>query len=246
MDLIGGVIRWFADPANWQGPAGVPTRVLEHIVVSVAALAIAGVIGLAAGLAVGHTGRGAGIAVNLANLGRAFPTLAVMGLVFPITAAIDTQLGFKVYPALIGLIVLAIPSILVNAYTGISGVDRETVEAGRASGMRNRQVLWSIELPLAVPAIMTGIRSGASQIIATAPLAALFGGPGLGRYMVEGYAQRNYPMMWAGVVLVGLLFAVTELVLAAAQRRLTSPGVRTGYVLASADHRSGTVRGETT
>jgi len=246
MDLIGGVIRWLADPANWQGPAGVPTRVFEHTVVSAAALAIAGVIGLAAGLSVGHTGRGAGLAVNLANLGRAFPTLAVMGLVFPVTAAIDNQLGFKVYPALVGLIVLAIPSILVNAYTGISGVDRETVEAGRASGMRDRQVLWSIELPLAVPAIMTGIRSGASQIIATAPLAALFGGPGLGRYMVEGYAQRNYPMMWAGVVLVGLLFALTELVLAAVQRQLTSPGVRTGYVLASPVHPAGTVQGETT
>jgi osmoprotectant transport system permease protein len=246
VDLIGGVISWFADPGNWQGPAGVPTRVVEHLLISGAALAIALVIGLATGLAVGHTGRGAGIAVNLANVGRAFPTLAVMGLVFPITAAIDNQLGFKVYPALIGLIVLAIPAILVNAYTGVSGVDRETVEAGRASGMRERQVLWSIELPLALPAIMTGIRSAASQIIATAPLAALFGGPGLGRYMVEGYAQRNYPMMWAGVVMVGLLFAAMEVVLAFAQRQLTSPGVSTGYVLASPVHPAGTVQGETT
>jgi len=244
VELIAGVIAWFADPAHWQGPAGVPTRVAEHLAISAAALALAVVIGLATGLWVGHTRRGAGVAVNLANLGRAFPTLAVMGLVFPVTAAIDNQLGFKVYPAVIGLIVLAIPSILVNAYTGISGVDPETVEAGRASGMRERQVLWGIELPLAVPAIMTGIRSAASQIIATAPLAAIFGGPGLGRYMVEGYAQRDYPMMWAGVVLVGALFGVTELVFAVLQRRLTSPGVRTGYVLASADHRSGTVRGE--
>jgi len=246
VDLIPGVIGWFADPAHWQGAAGVPTRIAEHLLISAASLAIAAAIGLTTGLAVGHTRRGAGIAVNLANLGRALPTLAVMGLVFPVTAAIDNQLGFKVYPAAIGLIVLAVPSILVNAYTGITGVDPETVEAGRASGMRERQVLWGIELPLAVPSIMTGIRSGASQIIATAPLAAIFGGPGLGRYMVEGYAQRNYPMMWAGVVLVGILFGVTELTLALLQRRLTSPGVRTGYVLASAAHRSGTVRGEAT
>jgi osmoprotectant transport system permease protein len=244
VDLIAGIARWFTDPANWQGPAGVPTRVGEHLVLSAAALAIAAVVGFTIGLLVGHTRRGVAIAINLANLGRAFPTLAVMGLVFPVTAAIDNQLGFKVYPAAIGLIVLAIPPILVNAYTGIAGVDREVVEAGRASGMRELQVLGMVELPLAVPAILTGVRSAASQVIATATLAAIFGGPGLGRYLVEGYAQRNYPMMWAGVILVGVLFAVVELGFAGIQRALTSPGVRTGYVLASPDHRSGTVRGE--
>ena len=244
MELIAGIARWFADPAHWQGPAGVPTRVFEHLLLSAAALAIAAFVGLSIGLFVGHTRRGASIAVGLANLGRAFPTLAVMGLVFPLTAAIDNQLGFKVYPAVIGLIVLAIPPILVNAYTGVAGVNPEIVEAGRANGMRERQVLTMVELPLAVPAILSGVRSGASQIVATATLAAIFGGPGLGRYLVEGYAQRDYPMMWAGVILVGVVFAGVELGFAVLQRGLTSQGVQTGYVLASADHRSGTVRGE--
>lgn len=244
MDVIAGIGRWFADPVHWQGPAGVPTRVLEHLLLSAAALLIATVVGLSIGLYVGHTRRGASVAVGLANLGRAFPTLAVMGLVFPLTTAIDNQLGFKVYPAVIGLIVLAIPPILVNASTGIVGVNAEVVEAGRANGMRERQVLTLVELPLAVPSILAGIRSGASQIVATATLAAIFGGPGLGRYLVEGYAQRDYPMMWAGVILVGVVFAVVELGFALLQRGLTSPGVKTGYVLASADHRSGTVRGE--
>jgi osmoprotectant transport system permease protein len=244
VDVIVGIGRWFIDPANWQGPAGVPARVVEHLVLSAASLALAALLGLAIGLFVGHTRRGTSVAINLANLGRAFPTLAVMGLVFPVTAAIDNQLGFKVYPAVAGLVVLAIPPILVNTYTGITGVDREVVEAGRANGMRERQVLTMVELPLAVPAILAGVRSGASQIIATATLAAIFGGPGLGRYLVEGYAQRNYPMMWAGVILVGVLFALVELGFALLQRGLTPPGVRTGYVLASADHRSGTVRGE--
>src|SRR6185295_19737188 len=160
----------------------------------------------------------------LANLGRAFPTLAVMGLVFPLTAAIDNQLGFKVYPAVIGLIVLAIPPILVNAYTGVAGVNPEIVEAGRANGMRERQVLTMVELPLAVPAILSGVRSGASQIVATATLAALFGGPGLGRYLVEGYAQRDYPMMFAGVILVGALFLVIEGIFALAERAVTPVG----------------------
>jgi osmoprotectant transport system permease protein len=211
MDLVAGIARWFGEPAHWQGPAGVPTRVGEHLLLAGVALAIATAIGLSAGIWVGHTGRGATLAINLANLGRALPTLAVMGIVLPVTAAIDNQLGFKFYPAVAALIVLAIPPILVNAYAGISGVDREIVEAGRATGMRESELLRQVELPLAAPAILAGLRSATSQIIATATLAAVFGGPGLGRYLVEGYAQLDYPMMWAGVILVGVLFALAEL-----------------------------------
>jgi osmoprotectant transport system permease protein len=226
MDLVRGIATWFTDPAHWQGNAGVPTRIGEHLGLSVVALVIAAAIGLAAGTWVGHTGRGAAATINLANLGRALPTLAVMGVVVPLTAAIDNQAGFKIWPAVIALVVLAIPPILVNTYAGIAGVDREVVEAGRAAGMRAREVLWRIEIPLAIPVILTGIRSGASQIVATATLAAIFGGPGLGRYLVEGYAQLDYPMMWAGVILVGATFAVVEVALAGAQRALTSPGLR--------------------
>jgi len=244
MDLIPGIAHWFADPAHWQGPAGIPARVGEHVLLSAGALAVAMAIGLTAGIWAGHTGRGATLAVNLSNLGRALPTLAVMGLIVPVTAAIDPQLGFKVYPALIGLIVLAIPPVLVNAYAGLRGVDREIVEAGRASGMRESQLLREVELPQAIPVILAGIRSAASQIIATAPLAAVFGGPGLGRYPVEGYAQLDYPMMWAGVILIGALFAVVEVAFSLLQRAITSPGLKTGYVIASADHRRGNVRGE--
>jgi osmoprotectant transport system permease protein len=245
MDLVAAVARWFANPAHWQGPAGVPTRVAEHLLLSAASLAIAAAIGLTVGIWIGHTGRGTRFVVNVATLGRALPTFALMGLVLPVTAAIDSQLGFKVYPAVIALIVLAIPPLLVNAQAGIGGVDREIVEAARANGMREGQVLRQVELPLAVPTILAGIRSATAQVIATATLAAVFGGPGLGRYLVEGYAQLDYPMMWAGVILVGATFALVELGLAAIQRALTSPGVRTGYVLASAVHRPEPVRGET-
>ena len=244
MELIAGIAGWFADPVHWQGPAGVPARVGEHLALSAAALVIAAAIGLAAGIWVGHTGRGATLAVNLANLGRALPTFAVMGIVLPVTAAIDNQAGFKVYPAVIALVVLAIPPILVNAYAGISGVDREIVEAGRATGMRERQLLWQVEVPLALPVILGGLRSATSQIIATATLAAVFGGPGLGRYLVEGYAQRNYPMMWAAVILVGLLFGLAEVAFATVGRFVTPAGIRTGSVLPSADHRPGTIQSE--
>ena len=250
MTLPQDIAAWLTDPANWQGPAGIPARLTEHLELSVVALGIAAVLGLTTGIWVGHTGRRAAFAVNLANLGRALPTFAVMALVLPLTAAIDPELGFKVYPAIIGLAVLAIPPLLVNAYVGISGVDREIVEAGRANGMRESQLLRRVELPLAVPALFAGVRSATSQVIATATLAAVFGGPGLGRFLVEGLAQQassshGYAEMWSAVILIGALFAIVELALAGIQRALTSPGIRTGYVLASAVHRPGAPRGET-
>jgi len=226
VELVAGIVRWFAEPAHWQGSAGVPTRVLEHLALSGGALLIAAAIALPAGIWVGHTGRAANLAVNLANLGRAVPTLAAMGIVVPLTAAIDNQLGFKVYPALVGLVVLAIPPMLVNAYAAISGVDRDVVEAGRAMGMRPRQLLLRVEIPIGLSVIVAGVRSAAAQIIATATLAAIFGGPGLGRFLVEGYAQLDYPMMFAGVILVGAAFLAVEGTFALIQRSLMSPGLR--------------------
>lgn len=226
LEGIGGIGQWFLDPAHWHGTAGIPTRLGEHLLLSAVALLIAAAIGLPGGIGVGHSGRGATLAVNLANLGRALPTLAVMGIVLPITAALDNQLGFKVYPALIALVILGIPPILVNAYAGIAGVDRDIVEAGRGTGMRARDLLALVEIPIALPVIVAGIRSAAAQILATATLAAIFGGPGLGRYLVEGYAQLDYPMMFAGVILVGLLFVVSEVAFSALQARLAGPGVR--------------------
>jgi len=225
MDVLPGIARWFADPTHWLGPAGIPQRVLEHLVICAAALLVAALIGLSAGIFVGHTRRWAALAVNAANIGRALPTIAVMAIVLPVTAAMDPQNGFKVYPAVIGLIVLAIPPILVNAYAGVNGVDSDIVEAGRAMGMRGGQLLLAVEVPLAIPVIVTGLRSATSQVIATATLAALFGGPGLGRYLVEGYAQRDYPMMFAGVILVAALFLILEAVFALAEARLTPRGV---------------------
>ena len=226
MELVSGIAAWFSDPEHWQGPAGVPTRVLEHLALSAAALLIASLIGLPLGTLVGHTRRGTNVAINTANLGRSLPTLAIMGIVLPLTAAFDPEFGFTVYPAVIALIVLAIPPILVNAFAGLVSVDQEMIEAGRGMGMRATQLLARVELPIALPVILLGLRSAASQILATATLAAVFGGPGLGRYLVEGYAQLDYPMMFAGVILVGILFVVVELAFTAIQRVLTSPGLR--------------------
>jgi osmoprotectant transport system permease protein len=227
MELVGATIAWLLDPIHWQGRAGIPTRLLEHLGLSGLSLLIAVGIALPVGLWIGHTGRGARFAVNLANLGRAIPSLAVMGLVLPVTAAIDPQLGFKIYPTVIAMVVLAAPPILVNAYAGISGVDRELVEASRGMGMRERQILRRVEIPVALPIIAGGIRSAGVQIVATATLGAIFGGPGLGRYIVEAIAQNDDAMLFGGVVLVAGLSLLTELVLSLVQRRLTSAGLRT-------------------
>ena len=225
MELIGTTIAWLTDPANWQGPDGIPTRVLAHILVSGTALLIALLIGLPIGLIVGHTRKGAAVAINVANIGRALPTLAVITIVLPVTVVIDNQLGFKVYPTLIALVILGLPSIIVNTYIGISSVDPDLIEAARGMGLTERRVLTRVEIPVSIPVISGGVRAAATQIVATATLGAIFGGVGLGRFLVEGIAQNDNGMIFGGVTLVALLCVATEGLFTWIQRRLTSPGL---------------------
>jgi osmoprotectant transport system permease protein len=225
VNLVQTVVAWLTDPAHWQGPAGIPTRVGEHVLLSGASLAIAVAIALPVGLLVGHTRRGASIAVNVANLGRALPTLALITIVLPVTSAFDPELGFKVYPTVVAMVILGIPPILVNAYVGVSGVDPELVESARGMGLRERQILARVEVPVALPVLAGGIRSAASQIVATFTLGAIFGGVGLGRYLVEGIAQNDDGMIFGGVVLVAVLSLATEGLFALIQARLVSPGL---------------------
>ena len=225
MNLVTDTAAWLLDPAHWAGQAGIPNRLLEHLALSGAAIVIAMVMAIPAGIWIGHTGRLASFTANLANLGRALPSLAVIGLVLPVTAAIDPQAGFKIYPTLIAMVVLAIPPILVNTQAGIAGVDRDFVEAARAMGMTEGQVVRRVELPLAVPPIVAGLRSASVQVVATATLGAIFGGGGLGRYLVEGIAQRDDGMTFGGVVLVAGLAILVEAAFATIQRLIRSPGL---------------------
>jgi osmoprotectant transport system permease protein len=225
MELIGEVVAWLANPVNWNGRDGIPTRLLEHVELSSVSLLLAIAIALPIGLMIGHTGRGANVAINLANLGRAMPSLAVIAIAGSFTVLIDPNLGFKLYSTLIGMVVLAAPPILVNAYAGVSGVDRELVEAARGMGMQERQILGRIEIPIALPVIVGGVRSGAVQIVATATLGAIFGGGGLGRYLIDGISQGDDGKIFGGVVIVAALALATEGAFALAQRRLISPGL---------------------
>jgi osmoprotectant transport system permease protein len=227
--VIDRTIAWLTDPAHWTGPTGVPARLVEHLAISAASLLIALAIALPVGLYIGHTRRGAALAVNAANLWRALPSLAVIAIVLPITAAIDPRAGFLVYPTVVAMVVLAVPPVLVNAFTGIIGVDPDAVEAARGQGMSERQLLARVEVPLAIPVIVTGIRSATAQVIATATLGAIFGFGGLGRFLVDGFAQYTRggaEMMLAGVILVASLVIVTDLLFGVVQRVLTPRGVK--------------------
>jgi osmoprotectant transport system permease protein len=225
VNLIEETVAWLTNPANWSAADGIPIRLIEHLAVSLAALALAMAIALPIGLLVGHTRRGASLAINLANLGRALPTLAVITIVLPVTTAIDPQLGFKFYPTMVALVVLGIPPILVNTYVGITGVDTELVESARGMGLTEGEVLRRVEIPIAIPALAGGIRSAAVQIVATATLGAIFGGGGLGRYLVEGIAQNDNGKIFGGVTIVAALCLLTEALFAIIQRRVTSPGL---------------------
>jgi osmoprotectant transport system permease protein len=223
LDQIGA---WFANPAQWAGPNGIPTRLVQHLEISAASLLIATAIALPAGLWIGHTRRGVRLAINLANLGRAIPSLAAIGIVVPLTVMIDPQAGFKVYPTLVAMIILAIPPILVNAYAGIAQVDPELVESARGMGLRERQILGMVEIPIALPVIVGGLRSATVQVVATATLGALYGLGALGAYIVEGVAQSDDGKLFGGVILVAGLALTAEALLALAQRRLVSPGLQ--------------------
>jgi osmoprotectant transport system permease protein len=211
MELVEGVGRWFLDPANWSGSNGVPARISEHLVLSGVSMAIALAVALPIGLAIGHTGRATRVVIAVAGLGRAIPSYALLILSVGF-------LGLSIVAALPALVLLAIPPILVNSATAIRDVDRDIVEAGRGMGMTELTVLRDVELPPAVPVIVAGVRVATLQVIATATLAALVAGGGLGRYIVDGFGLQDYERMIAGAILVGTLALATQVAFTALER----------------------------
>lgn len=224
MSIISATFAWFTDPAHWQGNDGIPTRIFEHLELSALAVTIGLAIALPAGLWLGHTGRGAFVAVNVANLGRALPSLALLALALPLAFALHLGLGF--WPTLFALVPLTIPPILTNTYVAMREVDREVVEAARGMGLRERAIVRAVELPIALPLILSGIRTAAVNVIATATLGALVAGGGLGRYIVDGLALREFERLFAGALLVASLAIAVEIGMGLVDRRAVSPGIR--------------------
>ena len=227
MNLLGDVARWFTDPAHYQGTDAVQARILEHLEVSGLAVLVGLLVALPAGLYLGHTGRFAFVAVNVANFGRAIPSLAAIALAIPIAGTLlGVQNGLGFWPTFIALIPLAIPPILTNAYVAVRGVDRDVIESARGMGVSEAGILRRIELPLALPLILAGIRTAAVNVIATATLGALVAFGGLGRYIVDGLALQEYDRLFAGALLVALLAIAVEVALSTFERAAVSPGIR--------------------
>ena len=219
MELVGEVFAWFADPANWSGVPGIPNRTFEHVWLSALTVAVGAAIALPVGFAIGHTGRGAFLAVSVANIGRALPSYSLLLIFF-------TFFGVGFATAFPALLVLTIPPVLTSTYVGVKEVDRDMVEAGRGMGMTELQLLRRVELPMALPVIIAGVRIAAVQVVATATLAALVGGGALGRFIVDGFGLQQRDQLVGGAILVAFLALLTERSFTLLERRVVSPGLR--------------------
>lgn len=223
IEFLGAVAAWFADPGTWTGRDGIPVRLWEHLWISGVSLVTSLAIGLPLGLLVGHTGRAATVVVAVANIGRAVPSLGLLGIAFILLLPLG--LGVGPLPGIIALTALGIPPIVVNAYVALREVDRDLVEAARGMGMHGLQILRRVEIPIGLPVMLAGVRTSAVQIVATATLVAVLGGGGLGQLILIGFNVGDEVRIFGAALVVALLSIGTELAFGALQRRGTSPGL---------------------
>lgn len=213
--------EWLSDPVNWQGPLGVPARLVEHVGYSGLTLLVSLAIAVPLGLYVGHTGRGRGVVIALAGMLRALPTLGVMTL-FALVATSSLSL----MPAIWALVLLAVPPILTATYAGIAAVDRDLVDAARSMGMTERQILFGVEVPNGLRVMLGGFRSAVLQVISTVAVVAFISLGGLGRYIIDGLAVQDYGQVLGGAVIIAALAIVLDGLLALVQRAVLSPGLK--------------------
>ncbi|MEO5966212.1 MAG: ABC transporter permease [Candidatus Limnocylindrales bacterium] len=215
------VIAWLTNPATWQGQTGIPWRLVEHVAISAVSVLTATLIALPIGLWIGHTGRGATVAINVANVGRAIPSYAVIVIVLPFSLGFSTQFGLNLIPTFLAMVLLAVPPIMVNAYAGLREVDRDLVEAARGMGLTERQILSGVEVPIAAPVIVGGFRTAVLNVIATATIGAVLGFGGLGRFILDGRLKgvQGTGELIGGAIIVAVLAVGVDLLLALVQRR---------------------------
>lgn len=211
---------YLLDPQHWDVnlSGNIPSLVGEHLIYTAVALAIGALIAMPIGLYIGHTGKFAFFAINVGNAGRSLPTLGLIALLV-------TLIGLGLVPVMIALVVLVIPPILAATYAGLRAVDLAAVDSAKGMGMRPLQILLAVEIPMAMPLIMSGLRSAALQVVSSATVAAYVGLGGLGRLLIDGLALNDYDRVIAGAVMVAALAIVLDLSAAGLQRLLVSPGV---------------------
>ncbi len=222
--FMASVYDWFATSSNWKGSGGIPELVWHQLELSFAVVLGAVVIGGGIGLVLGHTGRGGLVAVNAANAARAVPSLALLTL-FAIIPAISLRWG-GFLAAFLALLILAIPPILTNTYVGIREVDTDVREAASAMGLTGGQVLGRVELPLAIPVLMAGIRTASIEVVATSTLAAYVSFSDLGTPIIAGLNTNNTVEAFAGALLVAALAGLVAFGLGVVQRLCTPAPLR--------------------
>lgn len=200
------IFSYLLDPATWPGPGKTLDLLLDHLAYTAAAVGLAALIAIPLGILIGHTGRGSFLVIGLSNGARAIPSL---GLLVLVVLLLGTGFG----RAVLVLTLLALPAMLTATAAGIAGADREAVHAGRALGMTEGQIVAQVEWPLALPLVISGLRSASLQVVATATVAAFVGGGGLGRLLISGQRTANYPQMFAGAFLIALLAITLDLLL---------------------------------
>lgn len=221
MDLFAETWQYLLTADSWTGGDGFVARLLEQLLLTATALAVAMLVGLPVALWLGHLGRGGFLAVNVSNVGRAVPTFALLALL--VAADWPGSSDFGPYgraglATLIALVLFALPPLITNGYVAMREVPTDVVEAADGMGMSQRQRFWRVELPLALPVVASGVRLALVQVWATATIAALVAGPGLGRIITEGFARNDYAQGMAGAVVVAAVALVLEVAAAALQR----------------------------
>jgi len=225
VNLIADAFGWLFDPAQWQGANALQVRLAEHLFYTFVAVLIAAVIAVPLGYFIGHTGRGREIAIGVSGAARALPSFGLILLLVLLVGAAQKPLA-----AFIAFVLLAIPSILAGAYSGIEAVDRRVIDAARATGMTEWQILRKVEIPLGLPLLIGGIRAAALQVVATVTLAAYIGLGGLGLYIIKGLALRDFPQMLGAALVIVALALLLDGLIALIQRFAVPRGVTAGRV----------------
>ena len=219
MNYLESTVDYILDAGHWTGATGLGVLTAQHVGYSLLGVGVSAIVGVPLGWWVGHTGRGRGLAVAVSGAVRALPTLGLITL-------FGLALGIGLRAPLLALVILALPSVLAGAYTGIEAADQVAVDGARASGMSEAQVLTRVEIPLGAPQLVGGLRSASLQVIATATLAAYTGAGGLGRLMFLGLKTQDYTSMLVASLLVVVLALVSEAVFSTVQRAVAPAGTR--------------------
>jgi osmoprotectant transport system permease protein len=223
MTIFGDTWTYLLDGSHWSGEGGMLQLLVQQLLLSVTALAAALAVGLPVALWLGHLGRGGFLAINISNIGRAVPTFALLALLVTLDhpgVATFGPYGRAGIATLLALALFALPPIITNSYVAVREVPADVKQAADGMGMTGMQKFRRVELPLALPLVMSGVRLALVQVWATATIAALVAGPGLGRVITDGFYRSNYPKGIAGAVVVGLVALALELLAAAIQRAL--------------------------